>query len=91
VTAFATEHGVEQYLTPLWEMSWRAFPAARKVVVFVEEDYEMPGVRQVIFEVHVPEDVEEMVAGQRRWVAGLFEICPSTLVHFFCLGMEAAK
>ena len=87
VAAFAAENGVTDYVAPLLELTRRLFPTA-PIEVLVEEDAEDRDVRYILFRVDVEGlTVDELVASQQRWSAGLFRHCPSTHAHFFCLGI----
>ena len=86
VAAFAAEHGVTDYVAPLLELTRSLFPNT-PIEVLVEEDAEDPDLRYIAFQVDVDGlTVDELVAAQQGWSAGLFQRCPSTHAHFFCLG-----
>ena len=87
VTAFAAEHGVADYVTPLLELTRSLFPTAR-IQMLVEEDAEIPELRYIEFRVDFGGmTVEEIVETRHRWSVGLFERCPATHARYFCLGV----
>jgi hypothetical protein len=87
VTAFAAEHGVADYVAPVQEMTRRVFPGA-PVTLLVEEDAEIADRRYIAVEVDVTGmDERQLFAAQRQWTASIFQHCPATHVHCFCLGV----
>jgi hypothetical protein len=87
VAPFAAEHGVDQYLPDVLEMTRRVFPCTRRIDVFVEEDAEVPEDRRIIVEVEVQLPPSEAVAAQHRWNREISQCCPSTNSWVFVLGM----
>jgi hypothetical protein len=86
VTAFAAENGVADYLPAVLEMTRRVFPDA-PITTRVEEDAEIAEIWFILLEVDVAGlDVDQLVAAQQEWSAGLFAHCPPTHAHLFCLG-----
>ena len=81
VTAFAAESGVTEYLVPVWEMTRRVFPTARRIAPVLEYDPEIAGLRWIVFEVEIGGmTVEQYVDLHWEWDRELFKICPSTHV-----------
>lgn len=91
VAPFAAEHGVDQYLPRVLEMTRRVFPGARRMDVFVEEDAEVPDDRRIIIEVEVPLPVPEAVAAHHHWAHEMSQSCPSPNSWVFVLGMEVVE
>src|SRR5438552_2290547 len=90
VLAYAAEHGVEQYLDPLREATFRVFPTATSLRVFREDDMELRDVRWIVFEVDVPQaDLVDFVERMHRWSAELFRVCPARLTHHFVPSVRA--
>jgi hypothetical protein len=86
VATFAAEHGVTDYLSPVLDMTRQVFPNA-SVTPRVQEDAETPEVQFLLVEVDTTDlDADQLVAAERQWSAGLFDHCPSTHAHLFCLG-----
>lgn len=89
VLQFAAESGVSNYLYPVMELANSLFPG-RPMTVLLEGDPEIENDWHIVFEVDVTGVAEDdILAGQRRWSAGLFERCPSTHVCVFRLGLAA--
>jgi hypothetical protein len=85
VVAFAVERGVADYLPAVLDMTRRAFPNC-PIRPIVEDDPEIPDWRAILMEVNVARlDVDELVAAQQQWSAGLFQHCPATHAHLFSL------
>jgi hypothetical protein len=86
VAIFAAEHGVTDYLSSVLDMTRQIFPNAL-ATPRVQEDAEIPEVRFILVEVDTTDlDADQLVARERQWSAGLFDHCPSTYAHLFCLG-----
>jgi hypothetical protein len=86
VATFAAEHGVTEYLFTILEMTRQVFPNA-PVAFRVREDAETAEVQFILVEANTGNlDADQLVAAERQWSAGLFEHCPSTHAHLFCLG-----
>jgi hypothetical protein len=87
VAAFAARHGASEYLYPVLELACSVFPG-RPVDVFLEEDYEIDELWQIVFEADVTGASEDaLFAGQTRWSAEVFQRCPARYVHLFQLGL----
>jgi hypothetical protein len=87
VAAFAAEHGVADYVGPLLELTRSLFPGA-PIEMLVEEDAEEPELVFIEFRVGIKGlPVDEVVTASHAWSVGLFDRCPATRAHFFCLGM----
>jgi hypothetical protein len=87
VLQFAAENGVSEYLYPVMELASSIFPS-RPLTVLLEGDPEIADDWHIVFEMGVADrSVDELVAGQRRWIEGLFQRCPSRHVCVFRLGM----
>jgi hypothetical protein len=84
VTAFAKEHGVEEYLEPLREALARLFPTAVRVRVILELDPELRDDRHITFRVYVTdEDVPDFFKADRDWGKELVRIVPSVKLWVF--------
>jgi hypothetical protein len=91
VLAFAAEQGVDTYLADVLAMTQRQFPDARRVLVGVEDDPEVPCDRHVLIWVDAPGlDAEAYANAKFRWGGELFRLCPAPLVCVFrcALGVE---
>jgi hypothetical protein len=87
VLQFAVESGVSDYLVPVLELANGIFPG-RPMKVLLEGDPEIENDWHIVFEVDVADlSVDELIAGHRRWIEGLFQRCPSTHVCIFRFGM----
>jgi hypothetical protein len=85
VHAFAAEHGAEQYLLNVVAFVRRLFPRAA-MHVHVEGDPELSYNWEIVFEVSADGmEAEEQFQLNRQWTRELFQACPSTHVHLFCL------
>ena len=85
VLAFAAEKGVTEYLPGVLELTRRAFPGA-PFAISVEEDAEIEDYKQILFDVTVGDlTVEQLMAAEEQWTAGIFRVCPSTHVVYFNL------
>lgn len=84
----AAEQGVAEYLPAVVDLTRRVFPMSQRVIVFADDDGEIPNSWHIIFEVLIPPDVSQAVALERQWTEGLFECCPAPLVHVFLLSMD---
>jgi hypothetical protein len=76
VLSYAVEHGFDQYLDPVLEMTKRVFSNARHIAVCLEPDWEIPDLWFVVFDVEVagmsPEKASE---AQWRWCSELPREC----------------
>lgn len=88
VWAFAREQGVEQYLPGLIELSQSVFPTARGFQVLLEGDPEIADDWHIVFRLAVPLDVSESLEADRRWIEGLYRLCPKPLVCLFRLSLD---
>jgi len=87
VTAFAAECGVTDYLIPVYEMTRRVFPTARRITPVLEYDPEIEGLRWITFEVEIGGlTVEQYVDLDWHWSGELFKVCPAT--HVCCFGLH---
>jgi hypothetical protein len=87
VSQFAAESGVSAYLSQVLQLAHSIFPG-RPMTVLLEGDPEIANDWHIVFEVDVASlSVDELIAGQERWIEGLFQLCPSTHVCVFRLGM----
>ncbi len=88
VHAFAAEKGVEQYLPKVVAMARRVFPQAA-MHVQVEGDPELSYNWEIVFEVSADGiEEEELFDLEEQWPRELFQECPSTHVHLFCLSLR---
>jgi hypothetical protein len=86
VAGFAAEHGVEQLLSPLLEMTRRLLPTAGTLEIRLDEDPEIADFRSIVFAVRVAGlTVSQAVAVQHRWCEEMLQIylyprsCPFVL------------
>jgi len=85
VRAFATEKGLEPYLTDLVAAARRIFPDSR-IDLVVADDPELSYNRQIVFEVDEnSRSAAEQVAAHWQWTEELLRFCPPTYAHLFCL------
>ena len=88
VLAFAAEKGVTDYLPALYDLTRRAFLGAA-FTASVIEDPEIEDYKHIIFDVDTSGmDTAQMLAAEDSWTKGIFEVCPSTHVVYFTLGMR---
>ena len=89
VTAFAAESGVTEYLIPVYEMTRRVFPTARRITPELEYDPEIAGLRWIVFRVEISGMTAEQYADLHwQWSGELFKVCPSTHVCYFALHLD---
>jgi hypothetical protein len=90
VRAFAAEQKVEEHLPAVVEAARRAFPQA-EVRLFVEDDYEIEGVRYIVVLVAgLRMGVEEAFAARQEYYRGLFASMPAPFVIHFRFDLEFA-
>src|SRR5436309_1970759 len=87
VLAFAAGRGVSDYLMPLLDLTRRCFPGV-EVTVKQEDDYEIPGLGWIVFELPVYEtlDDEPRRAAHDRWIEELVRTIPPAARGAFVLG-----
>jgi hypothetical protein len=91
VFAFATEHGVANYLPAVWEMTKRVF-SNRPFTSILEDDPELPDWRAIVIDVDVTAlKADQILAAQQQWTASLCRSCPATHIHFFRLNLWASE
>src|SRR4051794_38894462 len=84
VTAFAAEKGVTEYLIPVYEMTRRVFPTARRITPVLDHDAEIEGLRHIRFDVEIGGlTVEQYVDLHWQWSGELSKIGPATHVMWF--------
>jgi hypothetical protein len=77
VVDYAARHDAEAYLPRFWEMTWRVFPGARQLRVYLEPDGDMADFSFVVFEVGIsPYNLAELRASTDRWHAAWGECYP---------------
>jgi hypothetical protein len=87
VIAFAAESGVTEYLIPVYEMTRRVYPTARRITPVMDYDAEIKGLRHIRFDVEIGGlTVEQYVDLHWRWSGELFKVCPAT--HACCFGLH---
>jgi hypothetical protein len=85
VRAFADEHADAEYLPNVVALARRVFPQAA-MHVHVEGDPELSYNWEIVFEVSADGmEPEEAYQLERQWTRELFQVCPATHVHLFCL------
>ena len=88
VRAFAAEHGAEQYLPNVVALARRIFPQAA-MHIHVEGDPELSYNWEIVFEVSADGlEEEELFQLEQQWTRELFQQCPATHVHLFCLSLR---
>ncbi len=88
VRRFAAERGVTAYLVPLYELTRRCFPGV-EVTVSQQNDYEIPDLGWIVFEVGVDDwDLDRYRAAKDRWVGELLSSVPPADRQPFILGMR---
>lgn len=88
VVAFAQEQGVEKYLPGLIELSHSIFSSASRFYICLEGDPEITDDWHIVFRLAVPLDVPQSLAADRRWIEGLYRLCPKPLVCIFRLSLD---
>jgi hypothetical protein len=92
VAEFAAEQGVEHCLPAILEMTRGLFPAAQRLEVLLEADWEIANQWYIVFEVEVSGwDVSRAVAARHQWILELGRCCPSARPGPFVLGLELVK
>jgi hypothetical protein len=86
VHAFAAEQSVRAYLPAVLALARRIFPH-QPLTLRLEDDPEIEDYRQIVVEA----DVEQLMAAQNQWSAGIFQCCPSTHVLLFRLFFHAGQ
>jgi hypothetical protein len=88
VRAFAAENGVEPYLPNVVALARRLFPRAA-MHIYIEGDPELAYNWEIVFEVRADGlEQEEQIQLERQWTRELFQQCPATHVHLFCLSLR---
>ena len=89
VQAFAEKEGVAPYLPAVVAMTRRIFPTW-PIKVFLEDDPEIANDWHIILEVQVPEEAtaDTLVAAHDKWIGETAQVCPSTHICLFRLGMR---
>lgn len=78
VLDFARENGIEQYLAPLREATYRVFPEATELHVSPARDYEDPTDRYLLWEIVTPwVDREAYRAQSRNWYQEAGKVIPN--------------
>ena len=86
VRAFAFAKDAGPYLPAVIDLTRRVFPSS-ELAVSLGEDAEDETHRYVALDVEVSGlDINELLAAQRAWSAGLVSICPSRYAIYFVLG-----
>jgi hypothetical protein len=86
VRAFAIAKGVTPYLNAVIDVARQAFPSSA-LCVSVGQDAEDEGHQYIALDVDVgSQTIEELLAGQRSWSAGISHVCPSRHAVYFVLG-----
>jgi hypothetical protein len=88
VIAFAATQSITEFLPAVLELTRHTFPSC-PLTVSVGHDAEDEAHRYVALDVEVSGlDVEELLARQRAWSAGIFTVCPSRYAVYFVLGWQ---
>jgi hypothetical protein len=88
VVAFAVQQGITQYLPAVLDLTRRTFVSC-PLVVSVGHDAEDDSHRYVALDVEVRAlNVEQLLAAQMAWSAGIFDVCPSRYAVHFVLGWQ---
>lgn len=88
VRAFAVEKGVEQYLSNVAGLARRLFPVSA-THIHVEGDPELSDNWEIVFEINADGLSEaEQLCLRQQWTRELFQECPATHVHLFCLSLR---
>jgi len=86
VQEFAAQKGVSHYLSTVIDLARQAFPSS-DVSVSLGQDTEDERHRYIALDVEAgARATEELLAGQRRWSAGVGRVCPSRDAVYFVLG-----
>jgi hypothetical protein len=90
VRAFAVEKGVEPYLPNVVALVRRLFPLAA-THIYLEGDPELADNWEIVVEVSADGlEEDEQLLLQQEWTRELFELCPATFIHLFCLSLRHA-
>ena len=86
VVEFASEQKVSPSLDPLLMATYRLFPTALAVNVYLETDPEIADLKRIVFEVRIShQDVADFAGAQRGWIEAMYEICPEPITCTFVL------
>ena len=86
VQAFADEKGLSRYLSAVIDLARQAFSAST-LEVSLGYDAEDEAHQYIAVDVEAGgKSTEELLAGQRRWSAGISQVCPSRYAVYFVLG-----
>jgi len=91
VSSFASRNGVLDTLQPLLGSTWRIFPGAEWVKVYLQADPEVAGDTSIIFDVRVADlAYPQTRAAHQAWNDELRRLCPARLKHHICLFLDLA-
>jgi hypothetical protein len=86
VEVFAASKGILRHLMAVLDLAQQAFPEVA-VQVSLGQDAEDETYRYIALDVDARSlSAEELLAGQRRWSAGIGEVCPARDAIYFVLG-----
>ena len=86
VQQFAVEKGIARYVNAIVKLARQAFPASA-VYMSVEQDAEDETHQYIALDVDASGmGIDELLAGQRIWSAGIAGVCPSRHAVYFVLG-----
>jgi hypothetical protein len=88
VCAFAREQGVEQYLTPLIELSYQVFPEASRSQFLLDIDPDIPDDRHIVIRLAVRLEVPASLVADQKWIEGLSRLCPKSHTCVFRLSLD---
>jgi hypothetical protein len=92
VLAVAEQQHIRTYLDPMLEATRLMFPTARALQVYVQDDPEIAGVRNIIFDVQVVGlDVAGYRAAYSGWTAALLRIFSKPFAHTFYLMLDTRE
>jgi hypothetical protein len=85
VQTFADENGVSRYLASVIDLARQVFPAST-LNISLGRDAEDETHQYIALDVEVSGmEIEELLAGQRAWSAGISQVCPSRYAVYFVL------
>jgi hypothetical protein len=89
--AVAEQQHIRTYLEPMLKATREIFPTARWIKVYVKDDPEIPGQRDIIFDVRIGGLTSAQYrAAHKAWIVELLGVFSRPLEHTFCLLLDIA-
>ena len=89
VIAVAEQNHVLASLDPLWQATREIFPTAQWIKVYLQDDYEVPNEKHIVFDVSLPDPgYPQYRAALRAWNMEMIRICSAPLTYVFQLLLD---